>query len=190
MKVFASTGDEAELFSLNHPSAVTSVLWSPDGKTIVSSAGNDVFLWSTETNKLSHKLEQLTERANKIVFSSDGRYLGVACDDNAVHAFSLREKSYDQAFRGHTDAVEALAFHPLGKHIVTGSRDTKLRVFHKDTQEIVLTCEGHTDWVTAVDYSPNGRTFASASFKSDQTVRLWNSETGTFMWRLWFDGIM
>ncbi|NJM20964.1 MAG: PQQ-binding-like beta-propeller repeat protein [Richelia sp. SM1_7_0] len=38
------------------------------------------------------------------------------------------------------------------------------------------TLGGHANWVNAVSFSPNGKMLASAS--SDNTVKLWNSETG------------
>jgi len=38
------------------------------------------------------------------------------------------------------------------------------------------TLEGHTEWVNSVTFSPNGRRLASGSY--DETVRIWDAETG------------
>jgi len=39
-----------------------------------------------------------------------------------------------------------------------------------------MTCYGHTDWVTSVSFSPDGQRIASGSY--DDTIKLWDAETG------------
>jgi WD40 repeat protein len=36
--------------------------------------------------------------------------------------------------------------------------------------------EGHDNWVTSVSFSPDGKTLVSGSY--DNTIKLWNVETG------------
>ena len=47
------------------------------------------------------------------------------------------------------------------------------------TAQLKLTLEGHTDNVWSVVFSPDGKMLASGSW--DQTVRLWNVNTGQLL---------
>ena len=47
------------------------------------------------------------------------------------------------------------------------------------TAQLKATLEGHTDYVWSVAFSPNGKMLASGSW--DQTVRLWNVNTGRLL---------
>ena len=78
--------------------------------------------------------------------------------------------------KGHTDAVEAVAFSPDGTLLASASNDETVRLWNTGTGQEVRKIEGHSDKVGAVAFSWDGSLLASAS--EDQTVRLWDAGTG------------
>ncbi|KAI9034767.1 WD40 repeat domain-containing protein, partial [Aspergillus affinis] len=81
-----------------------------------------------------------------------------------------------QTLKGHSSAVQAVAFSPDGQTIASGSNDKTIKLWNAATGEQRQTLEGHSDSVRAVAFSPDGRTIASGSY--DGTIKLWNAETG------------
>jgi len=78
--------------------------------------------------------------------------------------------------RGHTLAVETVAFSPDGARLLTGGRDRTLRLWDAVTGDALATWEGHADEVEDAAFSADGARVASAS--QDGTVRVVDAATG------------
>jgi tRNA A-37 threonylcarbamoyl transferase component Bud32 len=78
--------------------------------------------------------------------------------------------------KGHTHAVNGVAFSPDRKRIASGSVDKTVKVWEAQTGQEVLTLQGHTGGVYSVAFSADGRRIVSGS--QDQTVRVWDAHTG------------
>ena len=82
---------------------------------------------------------------------------------------SLRPPAVNQKF-------SSIDWSPDSRHIAVPC-NSSIRVYSVPDLGLVKMFIGHTDRVTKVDWSPDGRHIASAS--RDQTVRIWDFETGT-----------
>ena len=80
-----ATGKEVRRLE-GHTAAVTGVTFSPDGRLLASSSGdNTLRLWEVATGKAMRTLEGHTGRVNCVVFSPDGRRLRQILARNLLH---------------------------------------------------------------------------------------------------------
>lgn len=77
--------------------------------------------------------------------------------------------------RGHTGAIQCLAFQPGKKVLATGAADGGIWLWDEKSQR-KGTLMGHTKEVNSLRFSPDGQYLVSGS--SDRTVQIWNPETG------------
>ena len=83
-------------------------------------------------------------------------------------------------YRGHADAVDALARSPDSQRIASGSLDKTVQIWDATTGGNLYTYSDHAGSVYTVAWSPDGGLIASGS--SDGTVRVWDSSTGRLVY--------
>ena len=162
-----------------HTDRVSTVAFSPDGKTLASGSFDDtVRLWDVATRRqIGNPLTGHTGAILSVAFSPDGKTLASSSDDQTVRFWDVAtRRQIGNSLTGHTGVVSSVAFSPDGKTLASSSFDQTVRLWDVATRrQIGSPLTGHTDAVLSVAFSPNGKTLASSSF--DQTVRLWDVAT-------------
>ena len=91
-------------------------------------------------------------------------------------------KTVPVEYRGHTDAVWAIALAPDGKCVASGGMDHSVRLWDFISFQSLQSFEGHSEGVTAVAFQANGPVIASACL--DGALRLWPISGGEDFRRL------
>lgn len=133
-------------------SMVYTVAWSPDGKTIASAEwGGAVCLWDVATGKLLHSTR-----------GGDTKRRG---------------------FLGHF--VQVAAFSPDGKTLVTGSTGGVVQFWDpatmkekEDLRKVVPPSPNSDAYASSLDFSPDGKILAVGFYGTDQSIYLWDTQTG------------
>jgi WD40 repeat protein len=178
-------GDTIKLWNLNgqklktlvgHSDYVTSVSFSPNGKTIAS-ASNDhtVKVW----DMYGQLLKTFTGHIAPVIgvsFSPDGKTIASASYDSTIKLWTLEGKEL-QTFTYQPDPdnnlFNSFSFSPDSQSLAVGMADNTIKLWSLNGK-LINTFTGHNGSVTSVSFSPDGKTIVSAS--RDRTIKLWNLE--------------
>jgi WD40 repeat protein len=160
-----------------HEAHVSSVAFSPDGKTIVSgSLDQTVRVWNAATGVEQHNMTGHEGAVLSVAFSPNGKTIVSGSSDQTVRVWNAATGVEQHKMTGHEGTVFSVAFSPDGKTIVSGSNDQTVRVWDAATGVVQHKMTGHEEAISSVAFSPDGKTLVSRSI--DQTVHLWDVDTG------------
>jgi WD40 repeat protein len=186
--IFADTKKTADdiperIILEGHISAVSSVAFSPDGKTIVTrSLDKTARMWNMATGKELRKLEGHTENVYFAAFSPDGEKIVTASLDKTARIWDVATGKELRKLEGHTDAVYSAVFSLDGKKIITASKDKTARIWDVATGKELYKLERHSDAVKSAIFSPDGKKIVTLS--KDKTARIWDATTGKELHKL------
>ena len=172
---------------LRHQGQVTSVVFSPDRRTITSTSFNEVRSWDADTGAPAAGLPMLKEPTNvgAVAYSPDGRTLAIGQVNGVV---TLRDPATGQErlrFPAHQNRIQGIAFAPDGMSFATTAiGDSHIRLWDAVTgrERLSLGTDGAVKWDApshwgALAFAHDGkRLAAAASLWSGQgeMIGIWN----------------
>ncbi len=178
------------LDSGGHTSIVWKVLFTPDGKELISvSEDKTIRFWDVASGEPLRVLRPPIGpgREGKLydaALSPDGRTLavgGYGLKDalESIYLISTATGRIERVLKGHTNVIHSFAFAvpPGGRLLLaSGSFDNTARIWDVATGECRGVLEGHTNSVYGVAFAPDASRLATASY--DKTARIWSVADG------------
>ncbi|MYA69013.1 S8 family serine peptidase, partial [Candidatus Poribacteria bacterium] len=161
-----------------HTHGVSTLAFSPDGKTIatgnslVDTWANTVRLWDVDTRTEKNTLT--TGLVKSIAFSRDGKTIATTDGRDEVRLWDVNTGTEKNPLT--TGSVEKVAFSPDGKTIATADAGGLVRLWSVTFGVEMKVFTGYNGQVRSIAFSPDGKTIAGGG--SDNTVRLWDVDTG------------
>ena len=152
---------------LPHAAQVSSAVFSPDGKKIITASWDKTAkLWTVAGDSIA--VFKHIFPVTSVAFSPDGKSLLISSLDNTAKIRTLEGDSL--AVFQHRNKVNSAVFSPDGKKILTASSDSTAKLWAVDGK---LVGEfRHNDQVYSAIFSPDGKNLLTASF--DKTAKLWS----------------
>jgi WD40 repeat protein len=176
-----TTGKELHTLK-GHQRGVTSLAFSPDGKTLAS--GNPFEqhrLWDVAAGKLLHEFEE-GEGGLGLAFSPDGKLLATGSMNGAVRLWEVGTGKLLRCLSGYHGWVSQLRFSPDGKALLLAGSDSQtVHLWDVASGRDLRRQHGHQGFVASVAYSPDGRLLATGGgdkLDQDNLIRLWDAHTG------------
>jgi platelet-activating factor acetylhydrolase IB subunit alpha len=98
-------------------------------------------------------------------------------EDATIKVWDFETGEYERTLKGHSDAVQDVAFDASGKLLVSCSADMSIKLwdFHQ-SYECMRTMLGHDHNISSVAFMPGGDLIVSSS--RDKTIKMWEVSTG------------
>ena len=178
------------LDSGGHTSIVWKVLFTPDGKELISvSDDKTVRFWDVASGEPLRVLRPPIGPGGEgklfaAALSPDGRTLavgGYGLKDafGSIYLISTATGRIERVLKGHTGSICSLAFAvpPGGRLLLaSGSLDNTARIWDVAAGECRRVLEGHTNRVQGIAFAPDASRLATAS--NDNTARIWSVADG------------
>ena len=176
-----------------HTDFVTSVAFSPHGRTLASGSWDDTIrLWNPRTAEHLKTLIGHENDVTSVAFHPTGEQLASGSWDTKIGVWDLTVEATDPTFHdGLGGFVTSVAYLPIsGQQLAWGSEDNRVRITNTGDKfpDWSSNDAGHYHWVnnfrrtvrsedrhghdvSSIAFSPDEKTFASGSW--DNTIRLW-----------------
>jgi WD40 repeat protein len=159
------------LQSMHNDESVKKILFSPDGKLLISAAGVIARVWDVATGKeISRK--EYRDLVNDVAISPDNRLVASA-SGNVIDVWEALTGK-DEIRLQHDNQVLSVSFDQDGKMIVSSSADGIARVWNVSAGEEISRML-HNGVGGGAAFSPDGKYVVSAGFDK---VQVWEAATG------------
>ncbi|MBV6457599.1 MAG: hypothetical protein HONBIEJF_00713 [Fimbriimonadaceae bacterium] len=170
----SESGSHQDTFHV-HSEAVTSLVFSRDGNTVISgSQDNSVKIWDTQTGSTLTTMVGHSADVNCVAISDDNQTIASGSSDGTVKLWDKNTGFLVHSFPG-VGTTYTIALSPGGAFLAAAGSDAQVRVWNAATKALVATLSTHTAAVRSLVFS--GQFLASAS--DDRTAYIWNTANWT-----------
>ena len=158
-----------------HGHGVNAVCFHPT-RPLLASGHDDGSISARDAASLHEtmRLRGHADAVRSVAFSPDGRFFASGGDDAAIVLWDAATGEQTAMLSGHADAVNSVAFSPDSRLLASGGSDHAVIVWEVAAGKPLFMLAGQTDAIWNVCFSPDGKYLATASWRDDHTIAIWD----------------
>ncbi len=165
------------------PPVISAMAFSPDGSLLAVSGDHEVLLHKADGSALVGRLVGEAARVESIVFTNDGKTLGLAGGSPAefgqIQLWDPTTQKPVKTFQISQDSLYGLSFDPEGKTLAFGAADKIVRRLNIADGKQMLDFRAHSDWVLGTFFTLDGKRLVSAG--RDKAIKYIDLENQRFI---------
>lgn len=156
---------------------VQSLVWTPDGKTLITGGFRQIQIWDIATRQSKVKMTagfvgNITALAltpdQSTLFAADGE-AGAA---GFIHRIDLAKQTVQSTWKAHDDTLYSLRMASDGKSFASAAADKLARLWNVTDNKLIASYEGHTSHVLAIAFNKDATQLATAG--ADREIKVWD----------------
>ena len=165
-----------------HTNGVGRVVFSPDGKRLVSLDGTNIIRVSDAMTGAELSKSQEQTPVTHCAVNSDGSRLVVAHPGGLYDIWNMANGTKTVGLNGPDNIVGELRFHQDDRRLIGVTHDNQLKVWDVETGKVIRSQNGPSAWVSAVAFDPDlKRVICGVNQNEEQggpVIKVWDVETG------------
>ena len=151
---------------------VDAVSFSPDGKYFVATSlyKESIDLWSVSPPKFIKAFKGLSDGANSLVFSYDGKYIYTGSESKAIMQWDFENGEMVRKITGHKNPINEINISHDGKYLIGGDDNGNIYLWNLADGNLMKSIIGHDGPVTSLCFSPDNKYIISGS--EDKTAKV------------------
>lgn len=163
-----------------HTNNVTNVVFSSDGKTLVSSSEDTtIIIWDINTGKILRTLEGHSHIVNTLALINNGEFVASGSADKTIRLWDTGTGKMLSLFEGHADSIDGIVFSPHSGVLASGSKDGIIRLWSVEEYKSLSRNLVHSD-IIGYGQALSQRSAILAT-SSGKTISLWDTLTGNLL---------
>jgi WD40 repeat protein/serine/threonine protein kinase len=163
------------LRSIETTEAVTSLVFSRDGKFVYGTTDTTVRKWDAATGQELATSGKQMRGLVTLAQPHDGRHLISASISGQVSWWDADTLAGNPIWKRQVGRVDAVAFSPDDKLLAIGGGKPELVIWNLASDQRLVTLRGHLGAIWSTTFSPDGAEVATCS--ADGTVRVWEARS-------------